>query len=110
MERQNDFQNDEIEIDLKDLLFEILIYWKWIVLATIITAGITFAVSKFVIIPQYESTSELYVLSKSTSITSLADIQTGTSLTNDYIVVVKGASGFRSGYRKPWNKRNIYIS
>ena len=90
MERQNDFQNDEIEIDLKDLLFEILIYWKWIVLATIITAGITFAVSKFVIIPQYESTSELYVLSKSTSITSLADIQTGTSLTNDYIVVVKG--------------------
>ena len=53
MERQNDFQNDEIEIDLKDLLFEILIYWKWIVLATIITAGITFAVSKFVIIPQY---------------------------------------------------------
>ena len=90
MERQNDFQNDEIEIDLKDLLFEILIYWKWIVLATIITAGITFAVSKFVIIPQYESTSELYVLSKSTSITSLADIQTGSSLTNDYIVVVKG--------------------
>ena len=31
-----------------------------------------------------------YVLSKSTSITSLADIQTGTSLTNDYIVGVKG--------------------
>ena len=110
MERQNDFQNDEIEIDLKDLLFEILIYWKWIVLATIITAGITFAVSKFVIIPQYESTSELYVLSKSTSITSLADIQTGSSLTNDYIVVVKGRPGFRSGYRKSWSKRNIYIS
>ena len=42
------------------------------------------------ITPMYESTSELYVLSKSTSITSLADIQTGTSLTNDYIVVVKG--------------------
>ena len=55
MERQNDFQNDEIEIDLKDLLFEILIYWKWIVLATIITAGITFAVSKFVI---YHSMSQ----------------------------------------------------
>jgi capsular polysaccharide biosynthesis protein len=41
-------------------------------------------------VPQYESTSQLYVLSKSTSITSLADIQTGTSLTNDYMVVVEG--------------------
>jgi capsular polysaccharide biosynthesis protein len=41
-------------------------------------------------VPEYESTSELYVLTKSTTITSLSDIQTSTSLTNDYIVVIKG--------------------
>ena len=41
-------------------------------------------------VPQYESTSQFYVLSKSMSITSLADIQTGTSLTNDYMVIVEG--------------------
>lgn len=89
MEREQDFDN-EIEIDLKDLFLEIISYWKWIVIATIITGAIAFCVSRFLITPMYESTSELYVLSKSTSITSLADIQTGTSLTNDYIVVVKG--------------------
>ena len=89
MEREQDFDN-EIEIDLKDLFLEIISYWKWIILATIATGAVAFAVSRFMITPMYESTSELYVLSKSTSITSLADIQTGTSLTNDYIVVVKG--------------------
>jgi capsular polysaccharide biosynthesis protein len=41
-------------------------------------------------VPEYESTAELYVLTKSTTITSLSDIQTSTSLTNDYIVVIKG--------------------
>lgn len=89
MEREQDFDN-EIEIDLKELFLEVISYWKWIVAAAIITGGIVFAVSEFMITPMYESTSELYVLTKSTSITSIADIQTGTSLTNDYIVVVKG--------------------
>ena len=82
--------DDEIEIDLKDLLLEIISYWKLVMASVVLIAGIVFAVSKFVMIPKYESTAVLYVLTKSTSITSLADIQTGTSLTNDYLVVVKG--------------------
>jgi capsular polysaccharide biosynthesis protein len=49
-----------------------------------------FLYSKYFITPLYESTSQLYVLSKSTSITSLADIQMGSNLTNDYMVVVNG--------------------
>ena len=55
----------------------------------LLLGGIGFSVSYFLMTPKYESTAKLYVLSKSTSITSLADIQTGTSLTNDYMVVVK---------------------
>ena len=64
--------------------------WKIIFLAGVIAGGLAYAYSSFLVVPQYESTSELYVLSKSTSITSLADIQMGSSLTNDYIVIVKG--------------------
>ncbi|MDD6155527.1 MAG: Wzz/FepE/Etk N-terminal domain-containing protein [Lachnospiraceae bacterium] len=87
----NPYETDnEIEIDLKDLVFELLSHWKSIVLVTILAGAIGFFVSEFLMTPKYESTSELYVLSKSTSITSLADIQMGTSLTNDYMVVVKG--------------------
>ena len=81
--------DDEIEIDLKELFFELLNNWVMIGLSTVLVAVIAFCISAFIMVPQYESTSELYVLSKSTSITSLADIQTGTNLTNDYIVVVK---------------------
>lgn len=87
---QEKYTNDEIEIDLRELFFELLIHWKVILLSTIMVGVIAFVISFFLITPQYESTSALYVLSKSTSITSLADIQMGTNLTNDYIVVVKG--------------------
>lgn len=86
----NQFDNtDEIEIDLKEVFFEVLGSWKVIFLSAILTGIIAFCISKFIMVPQYESTSALYVLTKSTSITSLADLQTGTSLTSDYIVVVK---------------------
>ena len=86
---ENQFESDnQIEIDIKDLIIELLNNWKWIVLTMILVGGIAFSASKFLMTPKYESTSELYVLSKSTSITSLADIQAGTSLTNDYMVVV----------------------
>jgi capsular polysaccharide biosynthesis protein len=89
MENQFDSDN-EMEIDLKDLLLEVLGYWKLIVVVAALAAVIGFAVSEFMMVPEYESTSELYVLTKSTTITSLSDIQTSTSLTNDYIVVIKG--------------------
>lgn len=87
---QEKYASDEIEIDLRELFFELLMHWKMIMLSAVMVAAISFVVSFFLITPQYESTAALYVLSKSTSITSLADIQMGTNLTNDYIVVVKG--------------------
>ena len=79
---------DEIEIDLKDLFFEMLGHWKMLLASTFMAAAIALVVSKFIMVPQYESTAALYVLSN--SITSLADIQIGSNLTNDYMVVVKG--------------------
>ena len=80
MEREQDFDN-EIEIDLKDLFLEIISYWQWIILVTIATGAVAFAISRFMITPMYN---------KRKIISVNADIQTGTSLTNDYIVVVKG--------------------
>ena len=87
---QEKYRDDEIEIDLKALFFELLGNWKRIVLSTVLVGIIAFAISSFMITPMYQSTSELYVLSKSTSITSLADVQLGASLTYDYMVAVQG--------------------
>ncbi len=82
--------DNEIEIDLKDLVLELLAHWKAIISVMVLTGAVGFLVSVFLITPKYQSTAALFVLSKSTSITSIADIQTGTSLTNDYMVAVKG--------------------
>jgi len=89
MGRQHEVDG-EIEIDLKEIFFELLDNWFMIILSTVFVGAIAFCVSKFIMTPQYESTAQLYVNTKSTSITSLADLQTSTNLTSDYLVVVTG--------------------
>lgn len=82
------YESDEIEIDLKELFFEVVAEWKMIVVSTVLVGLIMFLISNFIITPQYQSTARLYVFTKSTSITSLADLQTSANLTNDYKVVI----------------------
>ena len=82
--------DDIEEIDLVELFYAVLARWSVILLATVVLATLGYCYGRFLVTPQYASTSALYVLSKSTSITSMADIQVGANLTNDYMVVVKG--------------------
>ncbi len=83
--------NDEyIEIDLIELFYAIISRWAVILLATVGLATLAYCYGRFLVTPVYSSNSALYVLSKSTSITSMADIQVGANLTNDYMVVIKG--------------------
>ena len=77
-----------IEIDLMELLF---VYSKnaWlIILAAVIGCLGSGLFSKFIIKPEYTSTSMVYVLSKETTLTSLADLQIGSQLTKDYSVMI----------------------
>ena len=86
MEKHYD-SDEEIEIDLREIFYAL---WKraWmIVLALIIGGGLTAAYCKVILIPQYTSTSMVYVLSKETTLTSLADLQIGSQLTKDYKVL-----------------------
>ncbi len=81
--------NAEEEIDLLELLRECKKHLLIIVLTIIVFGGATGAFSKYVMIPQYSSTAMMYILSKETTLTSLADLQIGAQLTNDYQVIVK---------------------
>ena len=80
--------DDEIEIDLRELLFEMKKKIWFIIAGLLIGAAITGAYSKFLITPQYKSEAKLYVLSKETTLTSLADLQIGSQLTQDYKILV----------------------
>ena len=55
-----------------------------IIASMLLVAGLFAVYSLYLATPVYQSSSRLYILTKSTSITSLADIQMGTSLTQDY--------------------------
>lgn len=86
----NSVDDDEMEIDLMELFTELISHWGKIAVSTILAGAIFFAYTFFLITPQYTSTSILYVVSASTSITSLSDLQIGSYLTSDYIEVVTG--------------------
>lgn len=81
--------NEDIEIDLLEV-FNLLRSKLWIIIISgVVLASVGGLVSNFLITPMYSSKTQLYILSKSTSLTSLADIQIGTQLTQDYMVLVK---------------------
>lgn len=84
----NDTHNEEIEIDLKELFYMLFSKIWIIILAAALGLGIAAGYTVTFVQPVYSSTSTLYVLTKSTSITSLADIQMGSSLTQDYMVFI----------------------
>ena len=82
----------EYEIDLKEIAIVILDR-IWIVIsvgiACALLAGI---ITKVFITPMYTSTTKLYVINKQNSENNITytDLQTGNLLTNDYIIQVKG--------------------
>ena len=80
---QNSSQDKEIEIDLVELFYRILENVRYIILAALIGAVAMFAVTVTLMTPMYQTTSKLYVLNSSSSIT-LQDLQIGTNLAADY--------------------------
>lgn len=87
MENQRD--NEVIEIDLLEVI-NVLLGKIWLILsAAIFVALICFVVSKFVMIPTYESTTKIYILNKTdSSAVTYSDVQMGTQLTKDYAELI----------------------
>lgn len=83
----HELENDEIEIDLKELL-EVLKSKILVILATtVIFIAVSAGVTRFMITPMYSSTAQLYVIS-STDLAQLTNLTMGTQLTQDYMEIV----------------------
>ena len=78
-------RNDEIEIDLGEIL-GLMLHRLWLlILCGILAGGAAFAFSSFVLVPQYESTTKIYILNKNeNSSLTYSDTQLATQLTKDY--------------------------
>lgn len=80
--------DDEIEIDLMELFFALKKKALVILAAFLAGALIAGAYTKLLVTPIYSSTSTMLVLTKETTLSSLADLQIGSQLTNDYSVLI----------------------
>ena len=82
-------REDRVEIDFLELLFAFRRRILWIVLAAILGGGISFAGTRVLMTPMYESTTTMLVLTSETTLSSLSELQLGTQLTNDYEILTK---------------------
>lgn len=87
---EKNVQNDEVEIDLKELFAVVMDKIKWILLAGAVCAIAAFLVSKLLMTPMYTSSTKIYVLSKQNSeAMSYNDLQMSTQLAEDCASLIK---------------------
>ena len=87
MNKNQYLENDEIEIDLAELIHLLLRNWWMILSVAMLCFSIALGITEFAITPQYQSQAMLYVLTKTTSVTSVADLQIGTAITEDFMII-----------------------
>lgn len=78
-------ENEEVEINLVEL-FGYLLHWIWLIVICGLATGLAgFLVSAFLITPEYQSTTGIYVMSRQSGDTlTYNDTQLANQLTKDY--------------------------
>ena len=84
--RQN-ADTGEMQIDLLDIAYVFFKRWWLILTVAIIGTILGIGYTKMVVTPTYSSSSLIYVLPNTTSVTSVADLQFGTVITNDFTII-----------------------
>lgn len=82
-------EGDEIEIDVRELI-GVLFSHIVLILGTAVAVALVFGlISIYMLTPKYTSTSKIYIMTNTTSMLSLSDLQVGSSLANDYEELIK---------------------
>ncbi|MFZ2304484.1 MAG: Wzz/FepE/Etk N-terminal domain-containing protein [Streptococcus suis] len=87
----NNQEANMIEIDVLSLLRTIWRKKFLILLTAILTTGLAFAYSAFLVTPQYDSTTRLYVVNQSSdngAVITTQDLQAGSFLVQDYKEII----------------------
>ena len=82
------YENEEMEIDLLELFYVLRSKILAILMCGIIFGGLAFGYAKYLVTPQYTSSSMMLVLTKETTLSSLANLQIGSQLTKDYSLLI----------------------
>ena len=87
---------DELEIDLKELFFALLNKWHLICLSAFLCALIGLLSAMFFMDEKFESKTSIYIYNQQSENMTYNDLQTGSTLTKDYEVLVKGRTVLES--------------
>ena len=79
---------EEVEIDLKEVFFAIKRKILVILAVGLLCACVSCIYTKLFVSPIYTSSSTMLVLTKETTLASVADLQLGSQLTKDYSVLI----------------------
>lgn len=78
---------EEITIDLVELAKEVWRHFWLVVVGVLVGAILAFGITKIFITPKFRATATIYILTSTTSITSLADLQIGSQLAADFEII-----------------------
>lgn len=93
METNVNVQNEEVEIDLKEIMFLILDKLVVILLVGILVAGFAFLGTKFFITPKYQSETSIFVMNKNEEATvNASDYAVSNYMTQDYATLITSRS------------------
>lgn len=93
--------DEETEIDLGELFYYFRAHLVPIILAFILGALAAGAIAYYLVTPKYTATSKLYMVSSSSkSVVDISDFNIGTSLSQDYVEVLKTRPVYESVIEK----------
>lgn len=95
----NNLYEDD-EIDLMEIFFELRKHMVIICLAAVLGGLLAFCATKFFMTPVYTAENSMLVITKETTLASLADLQMGSQLTNDYKVLATSRPVLESVIKK----------
>lgn len=81
-------QEDEIEIDLREIFYLLLGHWRSIFFAMLAGAVLLGAFQTFFIKPSYQADAKIYITNTDSMVT-FADLQLSSALTDDYTQIIK---------------------
>lgn len=81
------YNQDEVEIDLKELFGAIWSHIRFVIVCTVLLAVVAVVYTKMFVTPVYKSSSQIYVFNQSNSSTSLSDLQVGSQLAYDFQIL-----------------------
>ena len=84
-------ENDELEIDLREILIQLKRYWVFILISVILSTGLLGVYSFVLCAPVYESSAMIYLRSSGMSSASdvLQNLQIGDRIVEDYEIILK---------------------